>query len=224
VNFDYNRIAGDILMKALFLYGANCNATVWDTLLPHLASWECDVVSYPHDVTLHAHTVDDITQWVEKTKCGSEYDVIVGHSLGGLVALSLASQAHMAVGRVICLDTNLCPAGPFFRNLMTDVHMEQYGNQVKAMLMSERKFFSVELLHSVQENFDYTPLLYNIHCPIALLLGDRNTVNAKEHLSELNLPASAYKMMDIHFVPNACHMQMIENPEALANMLKEICQ
>lgn len=213
-----------MLMKVLFLYGVNCDATVWEALLPLLSTWDCNVLCYPHDVTLHANTVDDIAQWVEGEIKGNHYDAVIGHSLGGLVALSLALKGHVSVGRVICLDTNLCPAGTFYRNLMTGAHMEQYGAQVKAMMAAESKFYTPELIRSLQENFDYTPLLNNIACPVTLLMGDRNTKNAQAHLPELNLPDFAYQRMEIRFVPDACHMQMIENPKALAEILTDICR
>lgn len=44
---------------------------------------------------------------------GKRYDAIIGHSLGGLIALELAAAYSLPCSRIICLDTNLKPAGTF---------------------------------------------------------------------------------------------------------------
>lgn len=210
-------------IKALLLYGVNCTESIWEKLIPLLNQWDCEMLSYPHDVTLAADTVDDITKWVKSKVINKHYDVIIGHSMGGLTALQLACEYCTVTDKVICLDTNLRPAGEFFRNLMTDEHMASYGMWVREMMNAQRQFYTPALMSSLQTEFDYTPLLTHISCPVYLLMGDRGRKDAREHLNELNIPQSAKEKLDIRFVPNSCHMQMIENPNALADMLNEIC-
>lgn len=212
------------IINALFLYGVNCTAAVWEALLPLLPSWDCEVLSYPHDVTLRAEAVDDITRWVQSKVSNKHYDVIIGHSLGGLGALQMASSSYTITDKVICLDTNLRPAGEFFRNLMTETHMAKYGMQIKEMMATERPFYTPALMRSLQDGFDYTPILSHITCPVFLLMGDRGKKDASEHLGELNLSQPETEKLSIRFVPNSCHMQMVENPKALADMLNEICE
>ena len=212
------------MIKALLLYGINCTAAVWKTLLPLLSSWDCEVLSYPHDVTLRSEAVDDITQWVKSNVSDKHYDVVIGHSMGGLIALQLASSLPAITDKVICLDTNLRPAGAFFRSLMTETHMVKYGMQIKEMMAAERPFYTHALMRSLQDDFDYTPILSHITCPVFLLMGDRGKKDAHEHLYEMNLSQTETERMNIRFVPDSCHMQMVENPKALADILNEICE
>ena len=92
--------------------------------MPQLSSWDCEILSYPHAITREATCLSDLTEWVFKQTEGKHYDVIIGHSLGGLIALELVVEYSASVGRIICLDTNLKPAGAFFHDLMTKTHME----------------------------------------------------------------------------------------------------
>lgn len=209
-------------MKALFLYGINCTKHIWDALIPLLPSWDCEIMSYPHAVTQEATRLSDLTEWVSKQTEGKQYDAIIGHSLGGLVALELATKYSLSASQIICLDTNLKPAGAFFRNLMTKAHMEQFGTQVNAMMMAERPYYTTSLIRSLQKRFDYTTILPQLEIPVYLLMGDRGQADAVDHICDLHLPPFALDKLQIRFVPDSCHMPMIENPVQLAEILTQI--
>lgn len=211
------------MVRALFLYGVNCTEKVWDKLLPLLPSWECEVLAYPHEVTLKANCMEDLTKWVASQIKDKEYDIIVGHSLGGLVALEMAAHNNIETKtKIVCLDTNLKPAGPFFRNLMTSEHMKIFGDDVGKMMARERVYYTEAMFKSLQEEFDYTYLLTEIKNPVELLLGDRNDSDAKSHINELPLSEAALNKLTIKFIPNSCHMAMIESPAKLSDILRDI--
>ena len=79
-------------MKLLLLYGVNCTKKVWDDFSPYLKEYIVDYVEYPHEITEKANTVEDISRWVYNTYKDKSYDAVIGHSLGGIVALQLASK------------------------------------------------------------------------------------------------------------------------------------
>ncbi|WP_313129876.1 alpha/beta fold hydrolase [Anaerocolumna sp.] len=80
---------------------------------------------YPHEITLRAKEAADISEWVYENYQHQYYEAVIGHSLGGIIALQLAVKYKMKFGKLIYLDTNLKPANEFYRNLMTPEHMDE---------------------------------------------------------------------------------------------------
>lgn len=135
-------------MRLLMLYGVNCNKTVWDSMKPFLQQHDIDYVEYPHE--------------------------IIGHSLGGIIALQLATEYKMRPKKIVYLDTNLKPAKAFYRNLMTSEHMEQFGESVIHMFQEEREFYTAELFDSLQKEFDYSGYVNQLGQKVYAVYGDRN--------------------------------------------------
>ncbi len=209
-------------MRILMLYGVNCTKEIWDKLKTYLSDFEVDYVEYPHEITENAMKVEDITKWVYEKKGYESYDAIIGHSLGGIIALQLVAEYKMKVKSVICLDTNLKPAEAFYRNLMTQEHMDGYGDMVLKMFDKERQFYRTELFESLQGEFDYTGNIKNIEQPVYVLYGDRGICEYPKRIQDLNLQEDVVKRLEIKFIKDACHMIMIENPSELASILREI--
>lgn len=209
-------------MRLMMLYGVNCTKHIWDDINPYLRNFEIDYVEYPHDVTLNAKRVDDITEWVYKNYGHYCYDAIIGHSLGGIIALQLIAEYKMKVNKIIYLDTNLKPANQFYRNLMTQRNMEKCGESILQMLNEERKFYTTELLDSIQIDFDYTSLVNEISQDIYAIYGDRGMPEYPAKIEDLNLSAQALKHLNLVFVHDSCHMIMVENPKQLSEIIKGI--
>lgn len=209
-------------MRLMMLYGVNCTKHIWDYINPYLRNFEIDYVEYPHDVTLNAKRVDDITEWVYKNYGHYCYDAIIGHSLGGIIALQLIAEYKMKVNKIIYLDTNLKPANEFYRNLMTQRNMEKCGESILQMLSEERKFYTTELLDSVQIGFDYTSLVNEISQDIYAIYGDRGMPEYPAKIQDLNLSAQALRHLNLVFIHDSCHMMMVENPKQLSEIIKGI--
>ena len=160
-------------MRLMMLYGVNCTKDVWNHIVPYFKNFEIDYVEYPHEITSTAKKVDDITEWVYKNYNQHHYDAIIGHSLGGIIAMQLITKYKMKVDKLIYLDTNLKPANKFYRNLMTQKNMEKYGVSILQILNKERRFYTDELLESIQVDFDYTNLVNEIPQNIYAIYGDR---------------------------------------------------
>ena len=209
-------------MRLMMLYGVNCTKHICDYINPYLRNFEIDYVEYPHDVTLNAKRVDDITEWVHKNYGHHCYDAIIGHSLGGIIALQLIAEYKMKVNKIIYLDTNLKPASEFYRNLMTQRNMEKCGESILQMLSEERKFYTAELLDSVQIDFDYTSLVNEISQDIYAIYGDRGMPEYPAKIQDLNLSAQALRHLNLVFIHDSCHMIMVENPKQLSETIKGI--
>lgn len=141
-------------MRLLLLYGVNCRRSIWDDLKPYLKGYEVDYVEYPHEVTQRAKDVEDVSKWVYETYHKNSYDAVIGHSLGGIIALQLASKYKMKFSKIIYLDTNLKPAEEFYRNIMTPEHMNEFGKDTMEMFNEERKFYTSSLFEAIQKEFD----------------------------------------------------------------------
>ena len=209
-------------MKLLFLPGVNCTNEIWNMFNGYVRDWNIDYAVYPHDVTSAASKPEDLTEWVYKTYGNEDYDAVIGHSLGGIIALQLAASGKMNFRKIIYLDTNLKPANEFYRNLMTQEHMQKYGEQVCNMLTEERKFYSQAFLDKLKEDFDYTPLVKMLNQKVYAIYGDRNQPEYNGKISDLNLSDEIISRLDIRFIKNACHMIMLENPLDLYEMLTDI--
>ena len=209
-------------MRLLMLYGVNCTAKIWEHVKPYLEDCEVDYVEYPHEITGRATTVDDITKWVYENYSGNSYDAVIGHSLGGIIALQLAANHKMKFEKIIYLDTNLKPAEAFYRNLMTPEHMKEYGDKVSEMFEAERPFYRKELLESIQGAFDYTGCLQNISGKVYAIYGDRGMPDYPDRIRDLNLPDDALHRLEFRFISDSCHMMMIENPSQLTDVIKDI--
>jgi pimeloyl-ACP methyl ester carboxylesterase len=211
-------------MGILLLYGINCKKNVWDAFVKLLPDYVFDIVEYPHEVTRTAICVDDLAEWVYEQYKNGEYDVVIGHSLGGIIALQLVQKYKMPTDEIILLDTSLKPAGQFYRNLMTSAHMEVYGEKVLADFTDERQYYTPELYKAVQDDFDYSAYVLDREKIVHAVYGDRGVPDYENRIDDLNLSKNVLEHLDIRFIPDACHMIMIENPRKLAELVKEILE
>ena len=211
-------------MRLMMLYGVNCTKDVWNHIVPYFKNFEIDYVEYPHEITSTAKKVDDITEWVYKNYNQHHYDAIIGHSLGGIIAMQLITKYKMKVDKLIYLDTNLKPANKFYRNLMTQKNMEKYGVSILQILNKERRFYTDELFESIQVDFDYTNLVNEIPQNIYAIYGDRGMPEYPNKIQDLNLSPQTLSNLNLVFIHNSCHMIMVENPKQLSEVIKKILE
>ncbi|NLI39905.1 MAG: alpha/beta hydrolase [Caldisericales bacterium] len=209
-------------MKGLFLHGVNCTSRIWSQVREYLAGIDADYVEYPHAVTAAANCVSDITKWVFGEFGSNHYDFVAGHSMGGIIALELAAKFNLAFRQIILVDCSLRPANRFYRNLMTEGHMEQYGSKIMQMMQEEAPYYQDGLKQSLKERFDYTKYLKVLNQNIYAIYGDRGQKDYPGRIDDLCLDEETLGRIKLLFVENACHLPMIENPQALAFMISDI--
>ncbi|WP_160679808.1 alpha/beta hydrolase [Clostridium sp. C8-1-8] len=211
-------------MRLLMLYGVNCTNKIWDYFKSYLEDFEVDYVEYPHDITLRANEVEDISKWVYENYHHQSYQAVIGHSLGGIIALQLASKYKMKFDKIIYLDTNLKPAKEFYRNLMTPEHTKEFGEDILPMFQKERKFYTAKLFEAIQDEFDYTKYLKGLTQKVYAIYGDRNQPEYGDKINDLNLSNEILAKLELRFIKNSCHMIMIENPRQLYETIKGILE
>lgn len=119
-----------------------------------LSKYDLEYVVYSHEVLQAATSVRDIAKWAASVYGNDFYDVLIGHSMGGQVALELLPLLNMRPQKVILIDSNPVPSGAFYRNLMTKEHMEQYGERIREMFERESPHYSQKLLKSLGDDFN----------------------------------------------------------------------
>jgi len=209
-------------MKGLVLYGAKCTIDIWKSFRKQMEAYDITYVEYPHFVTEKAEKFSDITKWVNHTYQMDTYDFILGHSMGGIIALELLSSMQSNCNKCILIDSILRPTNEFYQNLMLPANMNYYGKQVLSMIEKESQYYSDSLKKYLQRDDDFTNYVTNINVSIYGIYGDRGNANYNNRIKDLCLPKEVAKCINFRFVKNSCHMPMIENPLELATIVKDI--
>jgi pimeloyl-ACP methyl ester carboxylesterase len=209
-------------MKGLFLYGAKCNVDIWDKVKPGFSDIDIEYVDYPRDLTRTARTVSVLARWMYDLYGNDKFDFILGHSMGGFVALHLVLELPMNIPKLIMVESNPRPAEVFYRNLMTPKNLAIHGDYIKSMFDSEACNYNDALLMSVRDGFDDSDLIRNYQGEIHAIFGDRGIADYPNRISDLNLDQDVREKMRFHFVQDACHLPMIENPQQFSAIVRKI--
>lgn len=213
-------------MKGLLLYGLECQPWIWDQMRGDLADCDIEYVEYPEDVTRRCTSVSELTAWVDGQYLshGQAYDFVLGHSMGGLIALQLSALNGARFRKTIFVESFLKPSEPFYRNLMMEANMALMGDRVLKMFSEEDAKYTPELKASLKEDFDYTGSLDRIGNKVFGIYGDRGNRDRSLLLRNLDLDDQQLGKLDISFIRDSCHLPMLENPHELAQRILSILQ
>jgi pimeloyl-ACP methyl ester carboxylesterase len=169
-------------------------------------------------------SVSELSAWVDERYLshGQAYDFVLGHSMGGLIALQLSALDSARFKKTIYVESFLKPSEPFYRNLMMEANMATMGDRVLAMFSEEDARYTPELKKSLKEDFDYTGPLDHIANEVFGIYGDRGNRDRSLLLRNLNLDGQQLGKLDISFIRNSCHLPMLENPHELAQRVVSI--
>ncbi len=209
-------------MRGLFLYGLGCTNEIWKEIENEFLNMDITYIEYPHEIRKEAKSISDITHWVFDKYGHQDYDFIVGHSLGGIIALELVSKFQMKSDKVIFIESNLKPAGAFYRNLLMPKNMEEYGEKVTKMIKREIVYYTSSLIESLQGDFDYSGYVKDTESKIFGIYGDRGVNNYTNRIIDLKLDDETLSRIKFYFIEESCHMPMIENPSDLCLSIKDI--
>jgi pimeloyl-ACP methyl ester carboxylesterase len=209
-------------MKGLFLYGVKCQPWIWNDIKGDLKDYEIDYVVYPAEITQVCKTVEELTGWVYETYIlnKQKYDFILGHSMGGIIALQLSALYGAVFNKTILIDSFLVETESVYHNLMTDSHIKSMGEKVFDMLKCEEINYTDSLKASLREEVDYTVYLEGVQGIVYGIYGDRGNSDLPFLTESLNLSSNALKRMRLSFVKDSCHMPMLENPKELVQIME----
>lgn len=207
--------------KVCFLPGYACTADIWQQCVTGMAD-QYDTIgfSWPTDLTPHFHTISHFSDWLLSRTDLMPTDTLIGHSLGGLVALDVARKSGLTAPRVILVESFILPPSRFFQNLLMRTALPTLVADVNNMLDQERPMYSATLRERLS-SLDMSAEAEQVSVKIDAVYGDRGYA-ATEVINSLGWTAAIRERINIHVVSNACHFPMLEQPVATVQTLLSI--
>ncbi len=219
-------------MRLLLIHGFVCDSRFWAPQEAFLHGLGYEVIA--PDLPFHGgptegvrQSLEGLAEWVAETLLG-EPAVLIGHSLGGMIALQIAHEhpSHVAgLGLVdsfpsLELNRELLP-GMFRYSGPDDVR--QWVEATRAQLLEQMTLPVYDVLWPTVLAFDARPWLATLACPVLGIYGGRGLYTAADgpRLGEqLGLGRTAGDA-EVVVVEDAAHFVQLERPGAVNGALAD---
>jgi pimeloyl-ACP methyl ester carboxylesterase len=174
--------------------------------------------------------VDDFLQ-----TAGLQETVIVGHSMGGAVALKLGLDCAQRVAGLVLIATGarLRVAPPTFEALQGDIdqaakHFSKtaWGAEADLQMVTEGRLALAESGREVlladfraTDRFDVTDQLVQIRQPTLIIVGTRDQLTPPRYSEDMNERIPDSRLVKIE---GAGHMVMLERPDETAGAVRQL--
>lgn len=214
----------------LFLHGTGCDASDWTAVIKELPqNRRCITLDFrghgqstvPIQVFSLSDLADDVLRLTDDLRL--QEVVIVGHSLGGMVAMEVAQRSSCVVGLVLLEGwTSLSSAGSAFDpgrfyGSLSETAIAQIQQKAEAT----RNRFQSEVWHSFWEsvkNFDAYAYLERARIPIHEVFGSMG----RNDLTQEKLRIPPNPNIQWAWVPNAGHYLPHECPAEVAKIVDKV--
>lgn len=180
---------------------------------------------FDYTVSSHAACLLELVDALELNQL-----IVYGHSLGGAVALSLASLCRDKIERIILSESNLDSGGGFISKIIGAYSLEDFtqsgfreliedsrasGNDMWAASLS---LWSPKAAHGLSvsaidgQSPSWREILYSLDCPRTYIFGERSLPDPDRQVLE-------DRGLHIEIVSNAGHSMAWENPQGLARAI-----
>ena len=212
----------------LFLHGTGCDASDWTQVIEKLpCERRCIALDFrghgqssaPTQRFTLADLADDVRHLTDHLGLGKF--VIVGHSLGGMVAMEVARRSSSVVGLVLLEGwTSLSSAGSAFDARRFYGSLPQAAAaRIQRKAKETRSRFKSEVWQDFWEsveNFDAYAYLERACIPICEVFGGLG----RNDLTEQKLRIPSNPNIQWVWIPNAGHYLPYESPAEVANVIK----
>lgn len=253
VQLHYHEWGNPTAPSLVLLHGGAAQAHWWDHIAPVLAA-QYHVVA--PDLRGHgdsswvsppAYEIEDYVSDVEATLAALHLvsPVLIGHSLGGFIALSYAARSAKTLSGLIVVDIGFRLKSSrlmrLLRNLSASVYQDEADLLRRFQLLPGETMASPALLHHiartsvqpletggftlkfdratmVRKPCDLFPVLSQITCPTLVLRGSHS-----QHLSMTTLTDMVHRCPRARGfeIPDAGHHVLLDNPTAFLNAVRD---
>lgn len=237
----------------VLLHGFCEDQSVWAPLLPYLNEIPCILIDLPGfgqsdkattpSMQAYAAAVKAVLDDLEISSC-----VLVGHSMGGYIALEFASlwpeyldglglfhshpftdNEERKTARKRGIETLMAGkrdlyVTQLFPNLFAPAFQANWPDIIQALTDNGKKQSTEAIMHALQamlDRQDHQPTLSALPCPSLFLLGEKDALIP--HNQGIQAGLLPDKSM-IELLPEAGHMAMWEAPDLSSDILKRFYQ
>jgi len=197
--------------RLVFLPGFACRSWIWERVVPALeVRWACELLDWPLDETKGFADLEGFADWIIRSHgpALASADAVVGHSMGGLLALMLCAGGRAA--RAVLVDTQLTPPDPFFRSLLAPGTDEPTRRAVGRMARECSPHFHPSLRGRLKAG-DFAGLA-KAGPAASAVYGMRGCAEPRLVREHLGWPGWLERRVACRFVPASAHFPMLENP------------
>ena len=221
--------SGESGAPILFLHGTGCDVSDWTAVLEKIpGTLRCIALDFrghgqssvPTEPFTFANLVEDVLFFIIDAMEIQEV-LLVGHSLGGMVAMEVARQSSCVAGLVLLEGwTSLSAAsGAFDAGRFYGALSETEVARIRRKAEETRARFRSEVWHSFWtsvQNFDAYPYLQNARIPICEVFGGLG----RNALTEEKLCIPPNPNIQWVWIPNAGHYLPHERPSEVAGIVE----
>ena len=206
--------------KVMFLSGYACKSWIWKHTQDKIKGVTPIALDWPSNLIDSFTTLNDYANWLNEQVTKVNCNTLIGHSMGGLVALKLAN-INSQIKKVVFVESFVKTPSKFFQNLMMNNVNKELQMQVVTMLKEEQALYNKQLVPKLKE-LDLSSTILDLNCELHAVYGNRGEQNFYGVENELNWQADLKNIIKLHIINNRCHFPMLENPLEMIEVLNEI--
>jgi pimeloyl-ACP methyl ester carboxylesterase len=222
--------------QLVFLHGFGEDERVWADFLP-FHTWSFPPICPSYATWDDCPTLADYARKIVSSLPSDNHFILVGHSMGGYIALEIASQFPEKVEKVVMLHSTFVAdseekkinrdrtadllakkgtaffIGPFLPNLFAVSSIEQI-----AVLADRYRTLPVEGLiaatKAMRDRKDFTDFVQATSIPFLFILGAQDALISPESITR-------FIQKSVVILPNVGHQGTYEAPEAVAEAINQ---
>jgi len=223
-------------IQLVFLHGFGEDERVWADFLP-FHTWPSPVICPSYAEWTDCATLADYARKIVSSLPLSGDFILVGHSMGGYIALEIASQFPERVKKVVMLHSTFVEdteekkinrdrtadilankgtgffIGPFLPNLFASASQEL----ISTLASRYRELPAAGLIaatKAMRDRNDFTTFIQTTEIPFLFILGEKDVLISAESITR-------FVTKSVVILPNVGHQGTYEAPEAVAMAINQ---